>query len=248
MRLLGTNVIPVDTGSKTLKDAINEALRDWVANVEDTHYVLGTVHGPHPFPMICRDFQRVIGEEARRQILEAEGRLPDTLIACVGGGSNAIGLFFDFIGDENITMIGVEAGGTEITPGLHAARFAGGSFGMLHGAQSYVLQDENGQIGATHSVSAGLDYASVGPEHAYFFESGRITYTYAMDQEALDAFQLCSRLEGIIPALESAHAIAHAIKAVPTMRADEIVIVNLSGRGDKDVQHAAKFILPGEEI
>ena len=248
MRLLGTKVIPVDTGSKTLKDAINDALRDWVANVDHTHYVLGTVHGPHPFPMICRDFQSIIGRETRKQIMEAEGRLPNTLIACVGGGSNAIGLFFDFIGNEDIRMIGVEAGGTEIAPGMHAARFAGGSFGMLHGAQSYVLQDEYGQIGMTHSISAGLDYASVGPEHAYFFKTGRIEYTYAMDQEALDAFQLCSKLEGIIPALESAHAVAHASKIVPGMPKDHLVIVNMSGRGDKDVQHAAKFIMPGEEI
>jgi tryptophan synthase beta chain len=247
MRLLGAKVVPVDTGSKTLKDAINDAMRDWVANVEDTHYVLGTVHGPHPFPMICRDFQSVIGREARAQILEAEGRLPDHMIACVGGGSNAIGLFFEFIGDESVKMTGVEAGGTALVPGMHAARFAGGVFGMLQGAQSYVLQDENGQIGATHSVSAGLDYASVGPEHAYFFKTGRIEYTYATDQEALDAFQTCSRLEGIIPALESAHAIAHALKTVPAMGKDQIVIVNMSGRGDKDVQHAAKFILPDGE-
>ncbi len=248
MRLLGTRVIGVDSGSKTLKDAINEALRDWVANVQSTHYCLGTVHGPHPFPMICRDFQSVIGREARRQILEREGRLPDTLIACVGGGSNAIGLFYEFLGDAGVRMIGVEAGGTQIVPGMHAARFAGGAIGMLQGAMSYVLQDENGQIGATHSVSAGLDYASVGPEHAYFFQSGRVTYTHASDQEALDAFQLCARLEGIIPALESSHAVAHAAKIVPGMPKDQIVIVNMSGRGDKDVQQAAKFILPDEEL
>ncbi len=248
MELMGTRVVPVDTGSKTLKDAINEALRDWVTGVRNTHYVLGTVHGPHPFPMMCRDFQSVIGREARVQILEQEGRLPDTMIACVGGGSNAIGLFFEFIGDEQIRMVGVEAGGTEITPGMHAARFAGGSFGMLHGAQSYVLQDEDGQIGATHSVSAGLDYASVGPEHAFFFRSGRIEYTYALDQEALDAFQLCSRIEGIMPALESAHAVAHAVKIVPEMGKDEIVIVNMSGRGDKDVHQAARFLMPDKEM
>lgn len=248
MRLLGSEVVSVESGSKTLKDAINEAMRDWVTNVEDTHYVLGTVHGPHPFPLMCRDFQSVIGKEARKQILEAEDRLPDTLIACVGGGSNAIGLFFEFIGDEAVKMIGVEAGGTEITPGMHAARFSGGTTGMLHGAISYVLQDEYGQIGATHSVSAGLDYASVGPEHAFFHDTGRIEYTHASDQEALDAFQLCSRLEGIIPALESSHAIAHAVKTVPKMPADHIVIVNMSGRGDKDVHQAAKFILPDEKI
>lgn len=248
MRLLGTKVVPVDSGSKTLKDAINEALRDWVTNVRDTHYVLGTVHGPHPFPMICRDFQSVIGREARAQILEHEGRLPNTLIACVGGGSNSIGLFFEFIKEDNIRMIGVEAGGTSLEPGHHAARFAGGKLGMLQGAMSYVLQDDNGQILGTHSVSAGLDYASVGPEHANFFNSGRIEYTYATDDEAIEAFQLSSKLEGIIPALESAHAIAHATKIVPDMPKDEIVIVNMSGRGDKDVQQAARFILPGEEF
>lgn len=249
MQLMGTRVVPVDTGSKTLKDAINEAMRDWVARVQDTHYVLGTVHGPHPFPMICRDFQSIIGREAREQVLESEGRLPDTLIACVGGGSNAIGLFFEFIGDEGVQMIGVEAGGTAIVPGMHAARFAGGTFGMLQGAQSYVLQDEHGQIGATHSVSAGLDYASVGPEHAYFFKSGRVKYTYATDREALDAFKICSHMEGIIPALESAHAVAHALKVVPQMGSEQIVIVNMSGRGDKDVQQAAKYILPdGENV
>jgi tryptophan synthase beta chain len=248
MRLLGSTVVSVESGSKTLKDAINDALRDWVTNVGDTHYVLGTVHGPHPFPMICRDFQSVIGKEARRQILEAEGRLPNTLIACVGGGSNAIGLFFEFVGDESVKMIGVEAGGRAILPGEHAARFDGGQYGMLHGAISYVLQDDNGQIGSTHSVSAGLDYASVGPEHAYFFKSGRVHYTHASDEEALEGFKACSRLEGIIPALESSHAIAYAMKAVPQMPKDEIVIINLSGRGDKDVTQAARLIFPDEEI
>ncbi|MBI1317736.1 MAG: tryptophan synthase subunit beta [Candidatus Hydrogenedens sp.] len=244
MRLLGATVVSVDSGSKTLKDAINEALRDWVANVNTTHYVLGTVHGPHPFPLICRDFQSIIGREVRCQIMEAEGRLPDTLVACVGGGSNAIGLFFDFIGDEQIEMIGVEAGGTEITPGMHAARFSGGKRGMLQGAMSYVLQDENGQIGSTHSVSAGLDYASVGPEHAYFHDTGRVTYTYASDGEALDGFQQCARLEGIIPALESSHAIAEVLKRAPKMDKDQIIVMNMSGRGDKDVQQAAKFLMP----
>jgi len=248
MRLLGSTVVSVDSGSKTLKDAINDALRDWVTNVGDTHYVLGTVHGPHPFPMICRDFQSVIGKEARRQILAAEGRLPNTLMACVGGGSNAIGLFFEFLGDESVKMIGVEAGGRAILPGEHAARFDGGQYGMLHGAISYVLQDDNGQIGSTHSVSAGLDYASVGPEHAYFFKSGRVQYTHASDEEALEGFKACARLEGIIPALESSHAIAHAMKAVPQMPKEEIVIVNLSGRGDKDVTQAARLIFPDEEI
>ncbi len=248
MRLLGSEVVSVKSGSKTLKDAINEALRDWVTTVGDSHYVLGTVHGPHPFPMICRDFQSVIGKEARRQILAAEGRLPNTLIACVGGGSNAIGLFFEFVGDEDVAMIGVEAGGRAIVPGEHAARFDGGHYGMLHGAISYVLQDDAGQIGATHSVSAGLDYASVGPEHAFFHKSGRVNYTHASDEEALAAFQTCSKLEGIIPALESSHAIAHAIKVVPDMPKDDIVIVNLSGRGDKDVTQAARLIMPDEEI
>jgi tryptophan synthase beta chain len=248
MRLLGARVIGVDTGSKTLKDAINEAMRDWVTNVENTHYVLGTVHGPHPFPMIVRDFQSVIGREARCQILDTEGRLPDLLVACIGGGSNAMGLFYEFLGDTEVAMVGVEAGGTAIVPGMHAARFAGGTLGMLQGAMSYVLQDEDGQIGQTHSVSAGLDYASVGPEHALLFTSGRVEYTHASDQEALDAFQLLSCMEGIIPALESAHAIAETVKRAPTMRADQVIIVNLSGRGDKDVQQAAKFILKGEEI
>ncbi len=248
MRLLGTRVVPVASGSKTLKDAINEALRDWVTNVADTHYVLGTVHGPHPFPKMVREFQSVIGREARAQILEAEGRLPDTLIACVGGGSNAIGLFFDFLREPDIRMIGVEAGGLGIETGQHAARFAGGVEGMLQGAYSYVLQDKDGQILGTHSVSAGLDYASVGPEHAHLFQSGRVEYTYATDSEALDAFQRISQLEGIIPALESAHAIAHACKIVPTLPRSHIVIVNMSGRGDKDVQQAARFILPEEKF
>lgn len=242
MRLLGAEVIGVDSGSRTLKDAINEALRDWSLNVKTTHYVLGTVHGPHPFPWICREFQKIIGIEARRQILEREGRLPDLLVACVGGGSNAIGLFYEFINDSNVEMVGVEAGGKEIAPGMHAARFAGGTFGMLHGAQSYVLQDEYGQIGTTHSISAGLDYASVGPEHAWLHSIGRVKYTYATDEEALQAFQLCARLEGIIPALESAHALAYVIKEAPKRDRKEIIIVNLSGRGDKDVEHASKYI------
>lgn len=246
MKLLGAKVNPVTTGSKTLKDAINDALRDWVTNVRTTHYVLGTVHGPHPYPLICRDFQSVIGREARQQILEQEGKLPDCLIACVGGGSNAIGLFFEFLPDTNVRMIGVEAGGTSIEPGKHAARFAGGTLGMLQGAMSYVLQDQDGQILGTHSVSAGLDYASVGPEHAYLREAGRVEYAYASDDEALEGFQLCSRLEGIIPALESAHAIAYAAKFVPTLSKQSVVIVNMSGRGDKDVVQAAKFILNDE--
>lgn len=248
MKLLGTKVVPVCSGSKTLKDAINEALRDWVTYVRNTYYVLGTVHGPHPYPYICREFQRVIGREARTQILEQEGALPNLLIACVGGGSNSIGLFFDFLQEEEVKMIGVEAGGTGLEPGQHAARFDGGVPGMLQGAMSYVLQDEHGQILPTHSVSAGLDYASVGPEHSYLRSTGRVEYTHASDTEALDAFQLMSRLEGIIPALESSHAVAHAIKIVPNMPSEEIVIINLSGRGDKDVQHAASFIMPGEDL
>jgi len=248
MRLLGSKVVGVDSGSKTLKDAINEAMRDWVTNVRDTHYILGTVHGPHPFPMIVREYQSVIGREARAQILEREGRLPDLLIACVGGGSNAIGLFFEFLPDKGVRMIGVEAGGYGPETGKHAARFAGGREGMLQGAYTYVLQDDDGQILGTHSVSAGLDYAAVGPEHAWLHKSGRIGYTYANDDEALAAFQLVSRTEGIIPALESSHALAHAVKVVPTMTPDQIVIVNMSGRGDKDVQQAARFILPEEKF
>ncbi|HIJ65492.1 MAG TPA: tryptophan synthase subunit beta [Candidatus Hydrogenedentes bacterium] len=248
MRLLGARVIPVNSGSRILKDAINEALRDWVTNVRDTHYLLGTVHGPHPFPLICRDFQRIIGEEARKQILEHEGRLPDLLVACVGGGSNSIGLFFEFLGEDAVKMVGVEAGGIGLGPGQHAARFAGGSLGMLHGAMSYVLQDKNGQILTTHSVSAGLDYPSVGPEHAYLMRTGRVEYTHASDSEALAAFRQTSELEGIIPALESAHAVAYACKVVPNMPKDRIVIVNMSGRGDKDVQQAAKYLLPEEDF
>ncbi|HPO30387.1 MAG TPA: pyridoxal-phosphate dependent enzyme, partial [Candidatus Hydrogenedentes bacterium] len=206
------------------------------------HYVLGTVHGPHPFPMICRDFQSVIGREVSAQILEREKRLPDMLLACVGGGSNAIGLFYAFLGDERVRMVGVEAGGKGLVPGMHAARFAGGARGMLHGAMSYVLQNEDGQIGSTHSVSAGLDYASVGPEHAWLHDIGRVEYTWATDEEALHAFELCSQLEGIIPALESAHAIAEVLKRAPSMGPDAILLVNLSGRGDKDVQQAMKFL------
>ncbi len=247
MRLLGARVIPVTAGSRTLKDAINESIRDWVTNIGNTHYVLGTVHGPHPYPMICRDFQKIIGEETRRQLQEKEGRLPDVLLACVGGGSNSIGLFFDFLGDPGVRMIGVEAGGFGIDTQRHAARFAGGVQGTLHGAMSYVLQDIHGQILGTHSVSAGLDYPSVGPEHAYLHGAGRVQYVYANDDEALEGFQLVSRLEGIIPALESAHAIGHAVKIVPAMKPDEIVVINMSGRGDKDVQQATRFINPAKE-
>ncbi|MBA4371508.1 MAG: tryptophan synthase subunit beta [Thermodesulfovibrio sp.] len=241
MKLLGARVIEVSTGSRTLKDAINEGLRDWTTNVRTTHYVMGTVFGPHPFPMMVRDFQAVIGKEAKKQILKAEGRLPDYLIACVGGGSNSIGLFFDFLAHENVRMIGVEAGGRGIATGEHAARFAGGSIGVLQGTKSYLLQDDDGNVLGTHSVSAGLDYASVGPEHAYLKDSGRAEYTYADDEEALSAFELLARTEGIIPALESAHALAETIKRAPTLSKETVIIVNLSGRGDKDVQHVARI-------
>ncbi len=240
MKLLGARVIEVNIGSRTLKDAINEAMRDWTAHVRDTHYVLGTAFGPHPFPAMVRDFQSVIGREAKKQITKAEGRLPDYLIACVGGGSNAIGLFHEFL-NHDIQMIGVEAGGTGIRSGEHAARFAGGSIGVLQGCKTYLLQDDDGNVLDTHSVSAGLDYASVGPEHSFLKDSGRIHYTYATDDEALSAFEMLSRTEGIIPALESAHALAEAIKLAPTLSQDKIVLVNLSGRGDKDVQQVAKI-------
>ena len=240
MKLLGAKVNEVSIGSQTLKDAINESMRDWTTNVRTTHYVLGTVFGPHPFPSIVRDFQAVIGKEAKRQILKAEGRLPDYLIACVGGGSNAMGLFNEFLSDD-IKMIGVEAGGKGIEGGEHAARFAGGSIGVFQGCKTYLLQDNDGNVLETHSVSAGLDYASVGPQHAFFKDSGRIQYTYAVDAEALAAFELLSRTEGIIPALESAHAIAEVAKLAPRLPKDKIIIVNLSGRGDKDVQQVAKI-------
>jgi tryptophan synthase beta chain len=241
MRLLGAEVIGVDSGSRTLKDAINEALRDWVTNVEDTYYLLGSVMGPHPYPAMVRDFQSIIGREAREQILEAEGRLPDLLIACVGGGSNSIGLFYDFIRDETVRMLGVEAGGRSSALGEHAARFSGGKPGVLQGTRSYVLQDENGQISTTHSISAGLDYSAVGPEHAYLHDIGRITYSVATDSEALEAFELLARLEGIIPALESSHAIAEVIKTAPAMSREKLIVVNLSGRGDKDVNTVAQL-------
>ncbi len=240
MRLLGAKVIAVSQGSQTLKDAINEALRDWTTNVMSTHYVLGTVFGPHPFPTIVKYFQSVIGEEARRQILKAEGKLPDCLIACVGGGSNAMGLFNAFLKD-GVKMIGVEAGGEGIRSGKHAARFAGGFVGVFQGCKSYLLQDGDGNVLTTHSVSAGLDYASVGPEHAFLHDSKRVKYTYATDTNALKAFELLSNIEGIIPALESAHAIAEAIKLAPKLSKRSIIIINLSGRGDKDVQHVANI-------
>jgi tryptophan synthase beta chain len=241
MKLLGAKVNRVDIGTKTLKDAISEALRDWTTNVRTTHYIMGTVFGPHPYPVMVRDFQSVIGKEARKQIMKLEGKSPDLLVACVGGGSNAMGLFYPFLRDKGVKMTGVEAGGEGIKSGRHAARFAGGSLGVLQGAKSYLLQDKNGQVLETHSVSAGLDYASVGPEHAYLRDMGRIDYTYATDDEALKAFELLSREEGIIPALESAHAVAHAVKVAPKMKKDRVIIVNLSGRGDKDVMHLAKI-------
>jgi tryptophan synthase beta chain len=245
MKLAGTEVRPVSTGSRTLKDAINEAIRDWVTNVETTHYLLGSALGPHPYPTMVRDFQSVIGYEARAQILEVEGRLPDLLIACVGGGSNSIGLFHPFVDDKRVEMLGVEAGGLGIETGQHAARFAGpplmgqakveARLGVLHGSKSYVLQTPDGQIAETHSISAGLDYPSVGPEHAWLRDQERAGYTYATDDEALEAVKLLSEMEGIIPALESAHAIAEVIKRAPTMPKDSLILVNLSGRGDKDL-------------
>jgi tryptophan synthase beta chain len=240
MKLLGARVIPVSAGSKTLKDAINESMRDWVTNVRTTYYMLGSVLGPHPYPLMVRDFQSIIGREVRVQILEKEGRLPDVLVACVGGGSNAIGLFFDFVQNKEIKMIGVEAGGHGPKLGDHAARFSGGRPGVLHGTFSYILQDSDGQIVPTHSVSAGLDYPAVGPEHAKLHDDGRVTYTNINDAEALDAFHELSRLEGIIPALESAHAIAQTKKL--ELAAGKLVVVNLSGRGDKDVTEVMRLM------
>ena len=242
MRLLGAKVRPVDSGSCTLKDAINEAMRDWVTNIAGTHYLLGSVLGAHPYPWMVRDFQAVIGREARVQIMEAERRLPEILLACVGGGSNAIGLFYDFLRESDIRMIGVEAGGRGPALGDHAARFEGGRKGVLQGTLSYVLQDPNGQIAGTHSVSAGLDYPSIGPEHAALHDSGRVEYTSVQDEAALEAFQVLSRTEGIIPALESSHAIAELIRLAPDLEKDTLVIVNLSGRGDKDVNQVAALL------
>jgi len=242
MRLMGAEVRSVEAGQKTLKEAVNEAMRDWVTNVRTTHYILGTAYGAHPYPMMVRDFHRVIGREARAQILAAEGRLPDEMVACVGGGSNAIGLFFEFLEEKNVKLTGIEAGGRGIKEGEHAARFAGGKLGVLQGCLTYLLQNADGQILGTHSVSAGLDYAAVGPEHAYYRDLGRIGYGYATDAETLEAFQLLSRLEGIIPALESTHAVAYAVKRAPQMRKNEILVVNLSGRGDKDVQEVARIL------
>jgi len=243
MKFLGAKVVEVTAGQQTLKEAINEAMRDWVTNVRTTHYILGSALGSHPYPMMVRDFHRVIGDEARKQILEREGRLPDLLIACVGGGSNAIGLFWPFLNDAEVRMVGVEAGGRGIRDGDHAARFQGGKLGVLQGTKTFLLADDDGQIQLTHSVSAGLDYAAIGPEHAYLRDQGRIDYDFATDAEALDAFQKLARIEGIIPALESAHAIAQVLKVAPKMPEHEIIVANLSGRGDKDVAQAAEYLL-----
>ena len=239
MKLLGARVVPVESGSKTLKDALNEAMRDWVSNVDNTFYIIGTVAGPHPYPKIVRDFQTIIGREAKAQCLEKTGRLPDALVACVGGGSNAIGLFYPFLNDESVAIYGVEAGGLGLESGQHSASLIAGKPGVLHGNRTYVLCDEGGQIKDTHSVSAGLDYPGVGPEHAYLKDIGRVTYVAINDEEALDAFRSLTRIEGIIPALESSHAIAYAMKLAKTMSVDQSIIVNLSGRGDKDIHTVA---------
>ena len=242
MRLMGAKVVAVEAGQKTLKDAVNEAMRDWVTNVRSTHYILGSALGAHPYPMMVRDFHRVIGLEAKEQLLAREGRLPDEMIACVGGGSNAIGFFFEFLEDPSVRLVGVEAGGRGIRKGDHAARFEGGKLGVLQGCKTYILQNEDGQIELTHSVSAGLDYAAIGPEHAFYRERGRIEFAYACDDDVLETFQLLSRLEGIIPALESTHALVHGLKRAREMRRDQILLINLSGRGDKDVNQVAKLL------
>jgi tryptophan synthase beta chain len=242
MKLLGAEVRPVSSGSRTLKDAINEAMRDWVTNVEDTYYLLGSVLGPHPYPLMVREFQSIIGREARQQLLELTGRLPDAIVACVGGGSNAIGLFDAFIGDPSVRLIGVEAGGEAIARGRHAARFAGGSAGILQGTRTFVLQDDHGNIELTHSISAGLDYAAVGPEHAWLRALGRAEYAYVTDADALKAFQTLAQLEGILPALESAHAVAYAMGVARELGPEATLLVNLSGRGDKDVQTVEKAL------
>ena len=245
MKLLGANVAPVNSGSKTLKDAINEALRDWTANVQTTHYLLGSVLGPHPYPSMIKFFQSIIGKETKKQILEIEGRLPDFIVACVGGGSNAIGIFNEFVKDKNVNLVGVEAGGSGIQTGKHASRFSDkklGRVGVIHGTKTYVLQDSYGQIHNTSSIAAGLDYCAVGPEHSLLRQIKRVEYSYATDKEAIDAFKTLSKDEGIIPALESAHAVAHAIKIAKTMKKDDIVVVNLSGRGDKDLGQIEEVI------
>lgn len=241
MKMLGATVVPVTSGTRTLKDALNEAMRDWVTNVDNTFYIIGTVAGPHPYPMLVRDFQAVIGREARRQCLEKEGRLPDALVACVGGGSNAIGLFHPFLGDESVKLYGVEAGGLGLETGQHAAPLCAGRPGVLHGNRTYLMEDENGQIIGTHSISAGLDYPGVGPEHAWLKDTGRANYVAITDDEALEGFRMLTRTEGIIPALESSHAVAYAMKLAPTMGKDAIIIVNLSGRGDKDMNTIARI-------
>jgi tryptophan synthase beta chain len=241
MKLLGAEVVPVTTGSRTLKDAINEAMRDWVTNVETTHYLLGTVAGPHPFPEMVRDFHKIIGEESREQVLQLTGRLPDAVLACVGGGSNAIGIFHRFITDKEVRLIGLEAGGDGIETGRHASTISGGSVGVLHGTRTYVLQDANGQTVESHSISAGLDYPGVGPEHAILNDTGRAEYRSITDDEAMEAFSILSKSEGIIPAIETAHALAGAMKIGKELGPDAILLINLSGRGDKDVQTAAKY-------
>jgi tryptophan synthase beta chain len=246
MRLMGAEVRGVEAGQKTLKEAVNEAMRDWVTNVRETHYILGTAYGAHPYPMMVRDFHRIISLESKEQMLKATGRLPDEVVACVGGGSNAIGAFFEYLDEPQVRLTGVEAGGRGIKQGEHAARFAGGKLGVLQGCMTNILMDDEGQIEGTHSVSAGLDYAAVGPEHAYYRERGRVGYAYATDQECLDAFQLLSRTEGIIPALESSHGLAHGIKLAAKRSSNDIILVNLSGRGDKDVWSAARAL--GTEI
>jgi tryptophan synthase beta chain len=235
MKLLGATVVPVTSGASTLKDAMNEALRDWVTNVNDTYYLIGTVAGPHPFPMMVRDFQSIIGRETRAQMLAAEGRLPDTLVAAIGGGSNALGLFHPFLEDESVQMIGVEAGGRGMKIGDHAASLTGGKPGILHGNKTYLLQDDDGQIIEGHSISAGLDYPGIGPEHAFLHDAGRVSYVSIRDDEALAAFQLCAKMEGIIPALEPAHALAHVAKIAPSLPKDHLLVMNLCGRGDKDI-------------
>ena len=242
MKLLGAEVIPVTSGTGTLKDAMNEALRDWVTNVDDTFYIIGTVAGPHPYPAMVRDFQAVIGHETRAQMLEKQGRLPDSLVACIGGGSNAMGLFHPFLNDADVKMIGVEAGGKGVNSGLHAASLNGGTPGVLHGNRTYLLQNEDGQIIDAHSISAGLDYPGIGPEHAWLHEQGRVEYVSATDDEALEAFQICCRQEGIIPALETAHALAEVAKRAPTLPREHLMVVNLSGRGDKDMNSVAEHL------
>ena len=241
MRILGAEVVPVTSGSRTLKDATNEAIREWVASVEDTHYIIGSVVGPHPYPTLVRDFQRIIGDEVRRQVMADEGRLPDVLVACVGGGSNAIGLFYPFIGDREVRLVGVEAAGKGVETGEHAATLTGGRLGVLHGCRSYLLQDADGQVTEAYSISAGLDYPGVGPEHSFLMETGRAEYTSATDAEALEAFGLVSRMEGIIPALESSHALAEAIRTAPGLPRETVMVVNLSGRGDKDMDSVRPY-------